>query len=347
LNKPISTALFGRGGSFPPRPCGIFRQVSIGHASCSWENAPIGDLLDKRLAFVTGKGGVGKTTVAYALGLAAAAAGKSAIVCEIAAQERGSRMFGRDPVGFNEVEMSEGLWAISIDPDDAIREYLEVQLPVRAMGQLLHRSRLFSYLAAATPGLAEMVTVGKVWELALNQRKSPDAPRTYDLVIVDAPATGHGVGFLQTPGNFAELAKVGPLAHQAGRIEATLADREQTGVVIVTTPEEMAVNESAGLEAALTEAGDFAVDRIYANAVYPRRFTADELAALKEAAPRAAGEAAPAIEAAIGEMSRALAQEEQLESLRERTRAPVSELPFLFAERIGAAELADLAEAMR
>jgi anion-transporting ArsA/GET3 family ATPase len=346
LNKPISTAIFGRGPWFPPRPCGIFRQASIGHASCSWENAAIADLLDKRLAFVTGKGGVGKTTVAYALGLAAAASGRSAIVCEIAAQERGSRMFGRSPVGFNEVEMSDGLWAISIDPDDAIREYLEVQLPVRAMGQLLHRSRLFSYLAAATPGLAEMVTVGKVWELALSNRKSPDAPRTYDLVIVDAPATGHGVGFLQTPGNFAELARVGPLANQAGRIEATLADREQTGVVIVTTPEEMAVNESVGLEAALTEAGDFAVDRIYANAVYPRRFDEGELANLKSLGAEADAAAAPAIAAAIAEMERALAQEEELERLRERTDAPVSELPFLFADQIGAAELARLAEAM-
>ena len=294
---------------------------------------------------MTGKGGVGKTTVAYALGLAAAASGRSAIVCEIASQERGSRIFGKPPVGFNEVEMSEGLWAISIDPEDAIREYLEVQLPVRAMGQLLHRSRLFSYLAAATPGLTEMVTVGKVWELALNKRKSPDAPRTYDLVIVDAPATGHGVGFLQTPGNFAAIARVGPLAHQAGRIEATLADQDQTGVVIVAAPEEMAVNESAALETALTEAGDFSVDRIYANAVYPRRFSDAEMSALETLA---AGEATdpgvlPAVESALGEMRRALAQREQLDRLEEMTTAPISELPFVFADHLATPELQRLA----
>ena len=293
---------------------------------------------------MTGKGGVGKTSVAYALGLAAAASGRSAIVCEIAAQERGSRIFGKPPVGFNEVEMSEGLWAISIDPEDAIREYLEDQLPVRAMGQLLHRSRLFTYLAAATPGLTEMVTVGKVWELALNERRSPDAHRTYDLVIVDAPATGHGVGFLQTPGNFAAIARVGPLAHQAGRIEATLADQDQTGVVIVAAPEEMAVNESAALEAALTEAGDFAVDRIYANAVYPRRFSNAEMVALETAAD--ASEDAivlPAIASALDEMRRALAQGEQLDRLRELTTAPVSELPFIFADHLATPELQRLA----
>ena len=318
--------------------------------ACSWDNAAIVDLFDKRLAFVTGKGGVGKTTVAYALGLAAAASGRRAIVCEIASQERGSRIFGKPPVGFNEVEMSDGLWAISIDPEDAIREYLEVQLPVRAMGQILQRSRLFSYLAAATPGLTEMVTVGKVWELALNQRKSPDAPRIYDLVIVDAPATGHGVGFLQTPRNFAAIARVGPLATQAGRIEATLADRDQTGVVIVAAPEEMAVNESVALEAALTEAGDFTVDRIYANAVYPQRFSAAEMGELERLAADGSG-AEPAAQAAIfsalGETRRAQAQQAQLVHLRELTSAPVSELPFAFAEHLAVPELNRIAASIR
>ena len=83
-----------------------------------------------------------------------------------------------------------------------VREYLEMQLPVRAMAALLYRSTLFSYLAAATPGLQEMVTIGKVWELTLDVAQGPGRRRTYDLVIVDAPATGHGVGFLQTPRTF-------------------------------------------------------------------------------------------------------------------------------------------------
>ena len=301
--------------------------------------------MDKRLVIVTGKGGVGKTTVAMALGLRAAGEGKRTIVCEVASQENASRMFDHTEVGFHEVEMEENLWSISIDPDESMREYVLLQLKVRAMRDMLFRSRIFNYLAAATPGLKELVTIGKIWELAQLDRKVKSG-RKYDLVIVDAPATGHGVGFLQTPGNFAEIARVGPLAHQAGRIEATLADREQTGVVIVTAPEEMAVNESVGLEAALTEAGDFAVDRIYANAVYPQRFEEAELSELEGLAGGAEEAALPAIEAAIAEMRRALAQAEQLDDLRERTRAPVSELPFLFAERIGADELRRLAEAI-
>ena len=99
------------------------------------------------------------------------------IVCEIAEQERGSALFGREPIGFRETELSDGLWAISINPDEMVREYLEVLLPVRAMAKLLYRSNLFTYLAAATPGLREVVTMGKAWELAQDERRSPGQSR--------------------------------------------------------------------------------------------------------------------------------------------------------------------------
>ena len=147
------------------------------------------ELLDKRLVIVTGKGGVGKSTVALALGLAAAAEGRRTIVCEVSSQEHTSQVFHRAEVGFHEVEMAENLWAISIDPDEAMREYVLLQLKVRAMRDLLFRSRIFTYLAAATPGLRELVTIGKIWEVAQPDRKVKKG-RKYDLVIVDAPATG-------------------------------------------------------------------------------------------------------------------------------------------------------------
>ncbi|MGH2994190.1 MAG: ArsA-related P-loop ATPase, partial [Solirubrobacterales bacterium] len=124
------------------------------------------DLLDKRLLFVTGKGGVGKSTVALALGIAAAERGMRTIVCEVASQEHTSRVFRRAEVGFHEVEMRENLWTISIDPDHSLREYLTIQAPIRAMGEMLSRSRVFTYLTTATPGLKELVTIGKIWELA-------------------------------------------------------------------------------------------------------------------------------------------------------------------------------------
>jgi anion-transporting ArsA/GET3 family ATPase len=294
---------------------------------------------------VTGKGGVGKTTVAYALGLAAAARGKRVIVCEIAEQERGSSLFGREPIGFNETELSDGLWAISIDPDEMVREYLEVLLPVRAMARLLHRSNLFTYLAEATPGLQEVVTIGKAWELAQDDRRTPGESRTYDQVIVDAPATGHGIGFLESPGTFKRIAKAGPLAHQAGRIEETITDPDFTGVAIVATPEEMAVNESAALAEALPRAG-LSLDRVIANEVLPDRFTDTELATVRRLRDDGADrEIGAVLDAALAEGERARTQQAELDRLRESIPdAPTSELPFLFAERFGVPELERLAE---
>ncbi len=210
-------------------------------------NCPIPELLDKRLVIVTGKGGVGKTTVAVALGLRAAAEGKRTIVCEVSSQENASRMFDHTEVGFHEVEMEENLWSISIDPDESMREYVLLQLKVRAMRDMLFRSRIFNYLAAATPGLKELVTIGKIWELAQLDRKVKKG-RKYDLVIVDAPATGHGVGFLQTPRTFANIARVGPIHSQAQTLDRFITDHEHTGTAIVALPEEMPVNESAALE---------------------------------------------------------------------------------------------------
>src|SRR6201746_970275 len=211
--------------------------------------APIPELLDKRLVIVTGKGGVGKTTVAVALGLRAAAEGKRTIVCEVSAQENASRMFEHTEVGFHEVEMEENLWSISIDPEESMREYVLLQLKVRAMRDMLFRSRILNYLAAATPGLKELVTIGKIWELAQLDRKVKSG-RKYDTVIVDAPATGHGVGFLQTPRTFANIARVGPIHSQAQPLAPFLTNHDNTGVAIVALPEEMPVNESAALERA-------------------------------------------------------------------------------------------------
>lgn len=292
------------------------------------------DFLDKRLVFVTGKGGVGKTTVAVALGLCAAAAGKRTIVCEVAAQENASRVFGHTEVGFHEVEMAENLWAISIDPDESMREYVLLQLKVRAMRDMLFRSRIFSYLAAATPGLKELVTIGKIWELAQLDRKVKSG-RKYDLVIVDAPATGHGIGFLQTPRTFASIARVGPIHSQAQQLDRLITDHEHTGAAIVALPEEMPVNESAALESELRSEVGVAVDRVYLNGLYPERFEADEAERLAELAEGEDGAVRAAARAAVSEHGRARSQRAQLSRLRRRVEAPVRTLPFLFEPELG------------
>jgi anion-transporting ArsA/GET3 family ATPase len=301
------------------------------------------DLLDKRLVVVTGKGGVGKSTVALATALAAARQGQRTILCEVGAQERLSRVFGRAEIGFNEVEMGENLWAISIDPDESMREYLLIQLKVRAMRDLLVRSRVFSYLAAATPGLKELVTIGKLWELAQPERKVKGG-RGYDIVVVDAPATGHGVGFLQTPRTFAAIARVGPIRAQAETLDKFIRNKRQTGVEIVAFPEEMPVNETAMLERDLAGEVGVSVDRIVMNGLYPERFTDEEADRLAGLAEQQDGVVRAACRAAVRESRRARSQREQLARLEELTEAPVSTLPFLFEPDLGIEQIGGLAE---
>jgi anion-transporting ArsA/GET3 family ATPase len=303
------------------------------------------DLLDKRLVFVTGKGGVGKSTIAISLGIAAADRGKRAIVCEISSQETASRVFQRAEVGFHEVEVAENLWAISIDPDESLREYLLLQLKVRAMRDLLVRSRIFNYLTAATPGLKELVTIGKIWELAQPARKVKKA-REYDIVIVDAPATGHGVGFLQTPRTFANIAKVGPIHSQAQELDRFITDHDTTGVAIVALPEEMPVNESASLEEQLTGDVGIAVDQVYMNALYPERFSKGEADQLAKALEGSEGAARAAIRAGLSESRRARSQRAQLQRLKRRVSSPVKTLPFIFKPSLDVPSLERLAGAL-
>ncbi len=287
---------------------------------------------------MTGKGGTGKTTVSAALGLIAARQGKRTMVCEVAEQSRVPNLFGRDGAGFSEVELAENLWAISVDPEHAREEWLKFQLRSGALAGVLNSSRIFSYLAAAAPGLAELVTVGKVWELAQLQRKTSKAS-PYDIVIVDAPATGHGVAMLRAPKTFREAARVGPVANQAGRIHEFLADPAQTAVVAVALAEDMPVNETLDLGGRLKEEMGQHIQSIVVNAVYPERFNGAEAQAIAAADGKPSKAARGALAAALSEHERARAQRSQLRRLRREADAPVSTLPFLFEPEIGAEQV--------
>ena len=211
-------------------------------------------LLERHLLYVTGKGGVGKTTVSAALGLAAAAQGRRTIVCEVAEQDRVSRAFAREGVRREqEVELAENLWAISIDPTAALQEWLRRQLGGPAL-RLITGSSAFQHFVAAAPGAKELITIAKVWELAQLERWDAHN-RTYDLVIVDAPASGHGLAMLTAPSTFGEIARVGPIRRQAFKVRDMLADPRRTGYVAVALPEEMPVNETLELGDAAARRG--------------------------------------------------------------------------------------------
>jgi len=285
-------------------------------------------LLDKRLILVTGKGGVGKTTVAAALGLAAARRGKRVVLCEVAEQDRLTGML--DPVP------DEGLHHVSVDPERAKEEWLRYQLKSRTLAGVLGGSRLFQYLTAAAPGLTELVTMGKIWDLA--QLEPRTAGQRYDLAIVDAPATGHGLAMLQAPSTYASIAPVGPVGRHAERIDSFVRDPAKTGVLTVALPEEMPVNETVEFERALRRELDMAIDAIVVNALHPARFKAEEVRRL-EAGGGGSRVARAALAAALSEHRRARAEHAQLRRLRRAASAPVATLPRIFEPELGRAEL--------
>jgi anion-transporting ArsA/GET3 family ATPase len=293
------------------------------------------------LIFVTGKGGVGKSTVATALGLVAARSGLRTIVAELSAQEHVQRAFEQSAQVFEELELAPRLFTISIDPQRAMEEYLRVK--VGAVGHALSASRLFHAFAMATPGMRELLSIGKVWELAQLQRQTRGAA-PYDFVVVDAPATGHGVGILKTPRTFADIARVGPIARQGRKIADTIANPDFTGIVAVATPEEMPVNETLTLDEAVRAEG-LKLDAVIVNALYPERFSGREMTELQQALARVrASSSRVALRAALSENTRATTQREQMTRLQEALDMPLIELPYLFAEQIGRVELEQIAD---
>jgi anion-transporting ArsA/GET3 family ATPase len=298
----------------------------------------VADLLDKRLLFITGKGGVGKSTVAAALGMAAARRGRRTIVAEVSYQDRIARAFHGEDSHFTEVELADGLWTISIDPRHALEEYLRIQIRVKPMADLLSGSRMFQYFAVATPGLSELVTMGKVWELAQAERRTKGGER-YDLVIVDAPATGHGVGMLSSPRTFATIARVGPIANQGRAIHDMVTDARRTGVVCVALPEEMPVNETLMLRDLLRGELGMTLDRVIVNGLYPERFEPRDASALAEALDTAGTPLQRLVlRAGLSEHARAKGQREQVARLEEATGREPAKLPFMFEPELGPPE---------
>ncbi len=228
---------------------------------------------------------------------------------------------------------------LSIDPQEAMEEYLRDQLP-GPLAEMLASSRAFGYLAAATPGMRELLTAGKIWELAQDERRTPGAD-PYDLVVVDAPATGHGVAVLAAPRTFANAAHVGPIARQGATIADMLSDPSRTAVVVVTAPEEMPVNETLALTEAVREEIGSPPALVVVNGLLRDRLREEEAARL------AAARDHPAVRAALVAHARAREQRAQLRRLRRHVGVPTVTLPFHPGEPDLPALTRRLAEAVR
>jgi anion-transporting ArsA/GET3 family ATPase len=302
------------------------------------------EVLDRaRLILVTGKGGTGKTTVAAGLAVAAGLRGRRTLVAEVEGRQGLAGLFGRRQLGHLETRVAERVNALAIDPDESLREYL-ARYGFAPLARLLTWANLNRFITAAAPGLGDVLLVGKVWEAATREgRGGPGSREAYDLVVLDAPPTGRVVPFLRAPQTVAELARVGPIRHQADRVRDLLDDPELTAMVLTCLPEELPVTETLDGVASLRAAG-LPVAAVVANRVTEDRLggRAGRLAALaRDPAPLAAASAAagveldgPALATLLGEArdrQRQVARERRL--LRELRGGldglPVVELPSL------------------
>jgi anion-transporting ArsA/GET3 family ATPase len=307
------------------------------------------ELLSHRLVVLTGKGGVGKSMVGAALALAACDRGKRVLLVEVAAPLEASRLLGGRPSRGREVEALPGLFTLNLQPRDAMDEYVRHVVKLELLARRVLESPVYHRFFAAAPGLKELMTLGKVMVLAEAHSRLSGRP-AWDLIVLDAPATGHGLAFLKVPLVASSAVPVGPIGHNARRVLALLRNRERTALVVVAIPEEMAVVEALQFrDVAHAELGVEPAAFVL-NGCHERRFSdADEAEVLRLTAAEADGALPgglalrPALRAARRQIRRRKLTRFYQSRLRRAVDAPLVSLPFLFRESIGLDEVRLLA----
>lgn len=302
---------------------------------------------------MAGKGGVGKTTVSATLARAAALAGLSTLIVEVEGKSGLSAMFGQAEFGYDEVVLSPGggpngagdVRARTLTADAALLEYLRDHGLSRISKRLVASGAL-DVVATAAPGIKDILLLGKVKQL--------EREGVADLIVLDAPAAGHAITFLQSARSLIDTVSVGPINAQARDVLELLEDHARCQVMLVTVPEETPVNEAVETAFSLEDRVGIGLGPIVVNGVYPTipglEATA-EVEAVEAAAAEAdvslrRGEAAALAAAARFRLDRTALQTEQVGRLEAHLPLPQLRLPFLFTTEIGPVELDDLARAL-
>jgi len=293
---------------------------------------------------------VGRSTVAASLALLGATLGRTTLACDVDARGDMADLFETAHPGFSPRQVQPDLWSMTMDTEASLREYLRLQLRLPVVGRLGPVARMFDFVATAAPGVREILSIGKIaWEVR---------ERHYDLVVVDAAATGHIVSQLGAPAAINGLVTAGAVRQQTGWVASLLADPATTGLVVVTTSEEMPVNETIDLVERLRVDTDVDVAAVVVNRVLPELFSrADEEAFDALCAPASSarlaelvgGPVEPVLDAARLAVRLRRHRARHLDRLRASLdpALPVIYLPELFTPGLGRRTLHQVTEALR
>ncbi|MFZ5482112.1 MAG: ArsA family ATPase [Myxococcota bacterium] len=291
-------------------------------------------LLERRVVLVTGKGGVGKTVVSTLVALAASRRGRRTLLAETSGATRVPPLFGAAGGGYEPTRLSPTLWTQSIDPASAIEDYVVMQLRFRRLYKMVFRNRIMGPFVDAVPGLHDLIQLGKVFQLVRDD--------LYDTIVVDAPATGHGLTMLAAPRAMMELTVAGPFHDNARDVAGLFEDPELAALVLVSLPEELPLNETEDLWRRLGPLRSL-VRGVVLNEVHPSPVPDGELYGawrryLHDGADEAGREALELVDAGLARLGAQDAARRRLAALE----APVVEVPFLFRRDLSRADLEPL-----
>jgi anion-transporting ArsA/GET3 family ATPase len=309
------------------------------------------DLLSLRFLIVAGKGGVGRTTVAAALATLAAARGRRTLLAQVNAKDRLAVLLGSGPIGEEVVSVRPNLDAVDMNPTAALREYGLMVLRYESIYKAVLENRMVKGFLRAIPGLDDYSMLGKAWWHATEQRDAAGRP-AYDLVIVDAPATGHAVTMLRLPQAILDTVPEGPLTQTARRVSELLHDASRTAMLIVTLAEDLPVSEARDLYRANEQLLKIPLGAVVVNQLWPELFKDPAGAGgvfaqiQKTGCGHADAVLQPLCERARVASARRELNDRYLERLAIEVPLPQIHLPISFRPRFGAAELTELAQVL-
>jgi len=300
--------------------------------------AILADLLRRHVLLVTGKGGVGKSTVTVALARRAASQGKRVLLVELESVSRVGPLFGLKKLGPEPKEVAKNLSVMGLNSMDSLRFFALQQLKVAALVNLAMRNQSVEGFFQATPAIKPMLFLYHVWRLESEQ--GPAGDKTWDLIICDLPTSGFAVGMFAIPKTLSQVFRLGPIFTYAMGMQALLNDPKRSGVVLVTLPEEMPVVETLELHATLQSRFGVESAAMVVNGVFPDLLGGSTRDLDDETLGPAWSWAARVLS---GRWTRADAF---LPRLRQALGGRVLTLPFLFRRELPLAAVDDLAQAL-